>query len=96
MPPQTPAFDKVSKTILLINLLTKTWKHWRNEPMWSIIADICGVGSNTALEICNELTLDPHAKVNQTTVRNATTQLWNITPRRITSAPDYTSPNWDW
>lgn len=98
MTQKTPTFDKVPKTLMLLNLIIKTWKHWRNEPLWSIFADVCGVGSNSAIEICNELGLDPHVKISWASVRNVTTQLMKIspTPARDYTGPDYTGPNWDW
>lgn len=70
-----PTFDKVGKNIILVNLLVKTWRHWRNEPLWSVFADVCGVGSTSAMRICEELKLDPHVKVNQTTIRSIKTWL---------------------
>lgn len=28
--------------------------------LWSVIADLCGLGSTSAIELCEEFSVDPH------------------------------------
>lgn len=57
---------------MLANMLLKAWRKWIKVPVWSFVSDVCGVGSNSAMEICEEIGLDPHEKVNSQTFRKIT------------------------
>jgi hypothetical protein len=36
---------------------------WSKHATWGIVADICGVGSTSAIELCKRFDIDPHKKL---------------------------------
>lgn len=57
--------NKLSKTItterLLKNVLWQFKRRSNGDPIWSVVADICRVGSTHAIEICEEIGVKPFA-----------------------------------
>ena len=58
--------NRLSETItqerLLKNALRQFKRRSNGEIIWGVVADICGVGSTHAIEICEEIGVDPWAK----------------------------------
>jgi ribosomal protein S13 len=48
--------DDIIKSALRFLRATKRGK----SPAWAVVRDLCGVGSTSAVQICEEIGIDPH------------------------------------
>src|SRR6185369_13549724 len=56
----TRRIDEVRRDHIVRNAMRLCWKPYRRTVAWAMVSDICGVGSTYAVEICNEIGVDPH------------------------------------
>lgn len=61
----SPRLEQVGCEWLLRSGLRYAIKGRRREVLWSVVADIAGVGSRSAIQICTELGWDPHQQAGQ-------------------------------
>lgn len=53
--------EKCHRDIMLRNAMNLLRHKYKGRIAWSLVADICGVGSTSAIEISKELGIDPFA-----------------------------------
>jgi hypothetical protein len=57
--------EAVPRDLMVRNALTYAIRGRRREPLWAVVADVCGVGSTSATQICVELGWDPHQEAGK-------------------------------
>jgi hypothetical protein len=61
----SPRLDLVDRDLIVRKALTYSIRGRRREPLWSLVASICGVGSTSGTEICRELGWDPNQEAGK-------------------------------
>ena len=51
--------DLVNRKLMIVNAHALIKSKYKNRVLWAFIADICGVGSTSACEICRECGWNP-------------------------------------
>jgi len=55
----SPRLEECSRAMMLSGAMYLSRTKYRSRDAWALVADICGVGSTSAVQICRELGIDP-------------------------------------
>lgn len=53
--------ETISQKKLLLNALRRIKRRKNGEPVWAEVAELCQVGATHAIEICQEIGINPYA-----------------------------------
>jgi ribosomal protein S13 len=56
---EQPRLNQCRRDLMLRNAMYALQNKYRGRIAWSMVADICGVGSTSATEICKEIGVNP-------------------------------------